>query len=76
MEQLLHDIELKFTTAGDFMRYAANGMPMVEKKVVPQPVVKETPKSEPVEVQPKEEDSNVNILNDDVEEGNVSEDNE
>ena len=53
------------------VRYAANGMPMVEKKVL-QPVIEEAPK--PVVEQPKEE--NVKILNDDVEEGNVSEDNE
>jgi len=53
------------------IRYAANGMPMVEKKV-PKPVVDEAPK--PAVEQPKEE--NVKILNDDVEEGNVSEDNE
>lgn len=53
------------------VRYAANGMPMAEKKV-PKPVVEEALK--PVVEQPKEE--NVKILNDDVEEGNVSEDNE
>ena len=53
------------------VRYAANGMPMAEKNP-PKPVVEEKPK--PVVEQPKEE--NVNILNDDVEEGNVSENNE
>ena len=53
------------------IRYGANGMPMAEKKV-PQPVIEEAPKL--VVEQPKEE--NVKILNDDAEEGNVSEDNE
>jgi hypothetical protein len=62
------------------IRYGANGMPMAEKKVPKPVVVEEAPKPEPVVEQPKivEEvvEENVNVLNDDVEEGNVSKDNE
>lgn len=59
--------ELKFTTAGDFMRYGANGMPMVEKEVSTEETVVSTEET-------KEE--NVTNLNNDVEEGNVPTNNE
>jgi hypothetical protein len=49
------------------IRYAANGMPIVKK---------EPQKPEPVVEQVEEIEENVEILNDDVEEGNVPADNE
>ena len=51
------------------MRYAANGMPMAEKPVPP-------PKKEEQKVVEQVKEENVSILNDDIEEGNVSTDNE
>ena len=57
------------------IRYGANGMPMVEKKkpeALKQPVVQQ-PAPEPVK---KVEPAPVSVVHNDVEEGNVSTNNE